>query len=302
MKVAVGKLAQRNAGWDERQTLKVLREQSPHAAGYRHICHLLDDFVVDGPHGSHTCLVTEAMGATAFDLFRCVSSALPLFLVKRISKHILLALQYMHECDIVHTDLKGDNISMNGAPPPIYPQSTKLQENELLDATFKLSDMGSANKMSIRFAPLIQPEDLRSPEVILGAEWDTKADIWNFGCLMYEFLRGTSLFNPYARIKESRLNRYQNHLAQMVGLLGDFPSNLLDRAKDAQDYFDEKGQLVHGAGQYKITLEDLLSGTSSKLEDVLLTADFLSQTLTIDPEKRWSASRLLQHPWLKGVV
>jgi serine/threonine-protein kinase SRPK3 len=43
---------------------------------------------------------------------------------------------------------------------------------------------GVANKMSNRYAVLIQPEALRSPEVIIGAEWDTKADIWNFGCLV----------------------------------------------------------------------------------------------------------------------
>lgn len=38
--------------------------------------------------------------------------------------------------------------------------------------------------MSNRFAEMIQPVSLRSPEVIIGAEWDTKADIWNFGCLV----------------------------------------------------------------------------------------------------------------------
>jgi len=31
---------------------------------------------------------------------------------------------------------------------------------------------------------LIQPEALRSPEVLLGCTWDTKADIWNFGCIV----------------------------------------------------------------------------------------------------------------------
>lgn len=41
--------------------------------------------------------------------------------------------------------------------------------------------------MSNRFAEMIQPESLRSPEVIIGAEWDTKADIWNFGCLVSFF-------------------------------------------------------------------------------------------------------------------
>jgi len=30
----------------------------------------------------------------------------------------------------------------------------------------------------------IQPYALRAPEVILGCEWGTSADIWNVGCLV----------------------------------------------------------------------------------------------------------------------
>lgn len=31
---------------------------------------------------------------------------------------------------------------------------------------------------------LIQPINLRAPEVVLGAKWDTSADIWNAGCVV----------------------------------------------------------------------------------------------------------------------
>ena len=31
---------------------------------------------------------------------------------------------------------------------------------------------------------VIQPVALRAPEVIVGAKWDTKADIWNLGCVV----------------------------------------------------------------------------------------------------------------------
>lgn len=30
----------------------------------------------------------------------------------------------------------------------------------------------------------IQPEKLRAPEVILGAQWDHKVDIWNLGVIV----------------------------------------------------------------------------------------------------------------------
>jgi serine/threonine-protein kinase SRPK3 len=78
--------------------------------------------------------------------------------------------------------------------------------------------------MANRFAEKIQPESLRSPEVIIGAEWDTKADIWNFGCLVsfyfilklylmnsvqiYEFARGSKLFDPHWDNEKSGMNLF----------------------------------------------------------------------------------------------
>jgi serine/threonine-protein kinase SRPK3 len=103
MKVLVADLSNDTTGWDECGTLRALRDQNLRSLGYRHICQLLDDFVIQGLNGSHICIVTELMGATALDIYRCLPAAMPLFLVKRISKHLLLALQYMHDCNIVHT-------------------------------------------------------------------------------------------------------------------------------------------------------------------------------------------------------
>ena len=34
----------------------------------------------------------------------------------------------------------------------------------------------------------IQPQMLRAPEVILGAEWDHKVDIWNLGLIVRPLL------------------------------------------------------------------------------------------------------------------
>lgn len=35
---------------------------------------------------------------------------------------------------------------------------------------------------------LIQPINLRAPEVVLGAGWDTSTDIWNAGCVVSSLL------------------------------------------------------------------------------------------------------------------
>jgi len=49
----------------------------------------------------------------------------------------------------------------------------------------RLADFGEA----VRFDwdnryHLIQPQDLRAPEVILSTGYDSKADIWNLGCVV----------------------------------------------------------------------------------------------------------------------
>ncbi|KDR82232.1 hypothetical protein GALMADRAFT_135591 [Galerina marginata CBS 339.88] len=196
-------------------------------------------------------------------------------------------------------DIKGDNILMTGAPPEEGP--LELDDDYLMSSTFKISDFGAANIMSNRFAEVIQPESLRSPEVIIGAEWDTKTDIWNFGCLVYEFARGSKLFDPYWDNEKSGMNPTQTHLSQIVGLCGDFPPELLERGRKSKPYFDLQGSLLKSAGRYSITLEDLLSRASHTPEEVSEAAHFLSLMLVVNPKERWSAAQLLDHSWLKNV-
>lgn len=118
--------------------------------------------------------------------------------------------------------------------------------------------MCAANRISNRYAQAIQPGALRAPEVALGAEWDIKADIWNFGCVVrcdtllvalfshhfvqiYELARDAVLFDPHWNLAETGWTPAQTHLAQMAGLLGEFPPSLLQRGKDTSQFFDEQG-------------------------------------------------------------
>lgn len=50
----------------------------------------------------------------------------------------------------------------------------------------KISDFGSAafGDRGIPFRHMIQPDDLRAPEVILGAEWSYSVDIWTLGVMV----------------------------------------------------------------------------------------------------------------------
>ncbi|KAF9471817.1 kinase-like protein [Pholiota conissans] len=304
MKVLVGDMtiADKKGDWDELGMLSVIRDTNPQSQGYRHIYQLIDNFVHEGPNGNHVCLVLEAMHLSVLDVYRAFPGAMPLLLLKRICKHILFALRYLHEeCGIIHTDLKGDNILLSGSPLEKEQLDIAVNDDYLMSKTFKLSDFGAANMMSNRFAQVIQPEILRSPEVIIGADWDTKTDIWNLGCIIYEFARGSKLFDPYWDTDNSGMSPTETHLSQMAGLCGEFPPEFLASCRKSNTYFDDQGSLLRGAGRYSVTLENLLGRAGHPPMEIREVAAFLSLMLTINPKERWSATQLLDHPWLRSV-
>ncbi|KAJ7484747.1 kinase-like protein [Mycena latifolia] len=301
MKVMVSSLTDNNRGPDELGIMTILRDGNPQSLGKNNVCQLLDSFIHDGPNGRHICLVLEPLGMSVLDVYRSFGGSLPLILVQRVAKHVLRGLQYVHECGVVHTDIKGDNILMTGVGFAEGQSTVNLDITDLFSVTYKLTDFGSANKMSRRWAAAIQPVALRSPEVLIDAPWDTKADVWNFGCLVYEFARGAVLFDPSWQNEQTGMDRTQTHLSQMASLLGDFPKSFLARGSKTKDYFDETGHLLR-PGAYGITLSDLLSRGGHPPDELPPAVDFLSRALTIDPEDRWSAAQLLEHPWMQNIV
>lgn len=103
MKVLVADLTTDTSGVDELGCLQILAATNIHSPGYRHISHLLDHFTHQGPNGTHICLVLEPLGLSCLDVYRALP-IMPFSLIKRICKHVLLSLQYMHdECSLVHT-------------------------------------------------------------------------------------------------------------------------------------------------------------------------------------------------------
>ncbi|KAF4578201.1 hypothetical protein EYR40_001630 [Pleurotus pulmonarius] len=149
---------------------------------------LLDHFRAKGRDSDHLCLVTKVLGASLLDVQRTFDGRrVPAPLVRHVTRHMLRALVCLHDANIVHTDIKQDNIMFDsyGVESPNY-----------LDAGVVLSDYGTATPRQGDHRREIQPIALRCPEALLGCEWTTKADIWNLGCLVFELLSGTQLFRP----------------------------------------------------------------------------------------------------------
>ena len=93
------------AALDEIELLNKITQHDP--KDDKHVVHLLDHFYHRGPNGKHVCMVFETLGCSLLDLIKRTNyRGLPLPIVKRIARQVLVGLDYMHSLQIIHTDLK----------------------------------------------------------------------------------------------------------------------------------------------------------------------------------------------------
>ena len=84
---------------------------------------------------------------------------------------IVLALKYLHDKNILHRDIKGQNIFL------------------CRDGTVKLGDFGIAKALDSTnqlAQTVIGTTFYMAPDVLKGSGYNSKADIWSLGCVLYE--------------------------------------------------------------------------------------------------------------------
>ncbi|KAI9989595.1 hypothetical protein PInf_019880 [Phytophthora infestans] len=178
----------------------------------------------------------------------------------------------------------------------------KLAKSEvfnLMKLDAKICDLGNACWTSKHFTNDIQTRQYRCPEVILGKRYDTSADIWSMACFVFELLTGDLLFNP----KSGRnFNRDEDHLAQMIELLGRMPKSYTGAQRGLREFFNRKGDLKRIRSLKFWSLQQVLvEKYHFSRQDAECLASFLGPMLRYDPAKRATAQDCLAHPWLAHV-
>ncbi|KAH8056697.1 hypothetical protein JL721_9981 [Aureococcus anophagefferens] len=166
---------------------------------------------------------------------------------------------------------------------------------DLQHAEIAVVDLGNACWRHKHFTEDIQTRQYRSPEVIVGADYDTSADVWSLACIVFELLTGDLLFDPRAG---GDYDRDEDHLAQMQELLGRYPKKLASSAK-ARAFFNRRGELKHIHHLRFWDLEHVLvQKYHHDKAEAREIAHFLGPMLDFYPDRRATAFDCLQHPWL----
>lgn len=186
------------------------------------------------------------------------------------------------------------------SPSPSITHVPDLKDTEMLTSCRAvIVDLGNACWTYRHFSEDIQTRQYRAPEVLIGSKYDTSADIWSLGCMVFELLTGDLLFDPRAG---EDYDRDEDHLAMFQELLGQMPKRLALDGKYSKNFFDKKGNLRHIKQLKFWPMEDVLSEKYHfPREEAMAIADFVRPLLDFDPKTRMTAEQALQSDWLQSI-
>ncbi|PYI13792.1 kinase-like protein [Aspergillus violaceofuscus CBS 115571] len=280
----------RKAGMKEIGILEQLREADPDDK--KHVIRFERYF----EHKGHLCMVFENLGMNLRELVnkKGRDTGLNLTAIRVYAQQIFLGLSLFRKCNILHADLKPDNLLVN--------------ENYNV---LKVCDLGSASPTTENeITPYLVSRFYRAPEIILGIPYDHAIDVWSIGCTLFEIATGKILFT-------GRNNNQM--LRSIMECRGKYPPKLLRRGSLTHLHFDEMlnfhsqeedkvtGRPVVRVVDFKKPTRDLrtrLMGkgtrgmTESETKELTLFLDLLERCLNLNPEKRCTPTEALRHPFI----
>ncbi|TKA28350.1 hypothetical protein B0A50_03817 [Salinomyces thailandicus] len=294
IKIAANNQTMYKAGQKEMDFLKILNEND--AEDKKHIIRLLTNF----DHKGHMCIVFEALSADLREVLKKFGRnvGLNLTAIRSYAQQMFLALSHMKKCNILHADLKPDNILVS-------------EKRSLL----KFCDLGTAAFASdAEVTPYLVSRFYRAPEVILGMPFDYAIDMWSIGCTLFELYTGRILF---AGADNNQMLRAIQECRGKLPIRMLKKSSLADRHFDLDgNFFSQERDKVTGktmmkpmnfGNQSAITGKDLRTrlagivakgGTPAQLKEHASFLDLLEKCLQLDPARRVSPNEALRHGFI----
>jgi eukaryotic-like serine/threonine-protein kinase len=142
---------------------------------------------------THALVMELVEGPTLAD--RIQQGPIPIDEALRIAKQICEALEYAHERGIVHRDLKPANIKVTNDDAVKVLDFGLAKAIEGDPSSIDISSSPTMSRMATMQGILLGTAAYMSPEQAKGKSVDRRADIWAFGCVLYEMLTGKMAFS-----------------------------------------------------------------------------------------------------------
>ncbi|KAA6401103.1 MAG: putative Serine/threonine-protein kinase ppk15 [Streblomastix strix] len=309
----------------ESRILRILRDNDE--LGIRHVIHFIEDFSFRG----HVCFVTELLGEDLYSVMKTGHfRGFTLPMISAVLQQILDACALSSDLQLVHCDLKPENILVDQQLPNIkvidfgsavgerhpvytYIQSRYYRAPEIL-AGWRYNSRIDMWSVGCIAAELF----LGYPLFPGGSEYDQICRIFNMlGPFPAQMVKEGTNFSKFFVLDENEVEieyvaGVEYRLRRKIGQLtqGDgYRLMTLDEFKVHSQQPD-----VQPTKQYSYiygSLQDTIQAYSNKLlrenefsmrgkADKRPFLSFLNQLLQIDPRKRASAKRALNHPFIVG--
>uniref|UniRef100_A0AAV1TRR7 non-specific serine/threonine protein kinase n=1 Tax=Peronospora matthiolae TaxID=2874970 RepID=A0AAV1TRR7_9STRA len=288
----------RDAAHTELKLLKELGERDPRDK--KHCIRLLDSF----SHRNHVAMVFEPMQMNVREAMKKFGGkgGISIQAVRVFSKHLLIALNHLDSCGVIHADIKPDNILLNEK-----------------QTTVKLCDFGSAFRSDEGKqdpTPYLVSRFYRAPEIVLGLAYNKAVDMWSVGCCLYEMFTGKVVFpgstnnemlklfmELKGKISNKLIKKHRQAYVDQLLMEPHFTEDLKFCSRESDQVTGKPILRLMETFKTKVDLASSLLAAKSASDDrklVLELRDLLDRMFTLDPSRRISVKDALVHPFVKG--
>jgi serine/threonine-protein kinase SRPK3 len=306
-------------------------------------------------------IVLELLGDDLFTMLD-IFDIIPTDILKNIFRQILSGIGVLHDKNIIHTDIKLENILIDKISPKnsrfinfikdnldidyqtivdkslpdeyntyttdkkkkikrrLKLKSIKIINTKLLDIVNKYKESGIENNddtynqidyhnINVKIIDLgngelvddISNDEIsyklyRSPENILGYEYNTKTDIWTLGCIFYEIITKKYLIE-IGKSKDD-IDRDRKLLSEMQSILGKIPKDFALNAEYSDELVDHKGRILKYKDIKNVDVKEILSEFLNE-NDTKKFIDMLFKMLNYEPKNRYNIKDCLSHIFLQ---
>ncbi|VDM97914.1 unnamed protein product [Thelazia callipaeda] len=170
---------------------------------------------------NHLCLVFELLSYNLYDLLRNTDfHGVSLNLTRKFGQQLANTLLFLSspQLSIIHCDLKPENVLL------CNPKRSAI----------KIIDFGSSCQLGRRIYQYIQSRFYRSPEILLGLQYDSAIDMWSLGCILVEMHTGEALFAGTCE---------HDQMMRIIEVLGMPPRHMIEAASpQKRNKFFEKNE------------------------------------------------------------